>query len=69
MIYILQSVLVGIYETWQEFSWPREVMGFVAIIILALEGIQISFNPKEYLSNPFNYMDIVGNTLVIMTRW
>lgn len=69
LIYIVQSINVSMYETWHEFEWPEYAMCSVAILILMIELIQISFNPYEYLSQPFNYLDLTGNGLVLLTRF
>ena len=44
-------------------------MTIMAIVILLIEAIQISFDPFSYLSSPFNYLDLAGNSLVLLTRF
>lgn len=66
MTYIIQGFLVSMYETWSEFEWPGMLMQIVAIGILILELVQMSFNPIGYALSPQNYMDLVGNILVLL---
>ena len=43
-------------------------MVFLAIIILMLEGFQMNHDWRDYFMDVFNYPELLGNVLVILTR-
>lgn len=68
-LHIMQALVVILFELYPSFTWTNHVMIGLATIILMLELIQITHNVGGYLSNPFNFLEVIANILVIITRF
>lgn len=66
MIYILQAVFVSYWEFYPQNYWVKLTMYTLASIIIFIEMIQLTHDPWEYVTSPYNYLEILGNILVIV---
>lgn len=59
---------MALYEFYDDQMWVTIPMRIMAILLIFIEGMQICIKPKEYLASPFNWLEITGNFLVLLTK-
>lgn len=65
----LQAILCSFFIFHKEVYALRLAMRTVATLNILAELIQISHDPCDYLGDPLNYLELIGNSLVILVQF
>ena len=60
--------MVFVTELYAGLVWAIIVQIALAIMILSIETVQIYHDPLDYIQNPYNYLELSGSVLVLLTK-
>lgn len=66
LLYVGQAVFVSLNQFYPHLVYINYCMLVNAGLIILIELIQVLNDPKEYLTSPSNYLELLGNTMVIV---
>lgn len=67
-LYVSQAVMVSINQLYPDFAVAVWLSYILACVILAIEAIQLIQDPKDYIKNPYNWLESSGNILVLLSQ-